>query len=136
MTLQVSSAEPPSEVLQHRDASDRSGDLIITLRLRRDYFEFFSVLFAAYCQTAYGKGRERHQGEKPILWDAQPLMTELTSQRSPDFAIGQARKKLLESRRLEPAAAFAERLGAIVYATAAAVFARRQVPVTAEEPEQ
>jgi hypothetical protein len=75
------------------------------------------ALDAALLQAAAGKGAERHADGQPF--ERQPMSAELQAQGHPGFAIGQARKKLLESLRLPPERAAAECLGAIVYAAAA-----------------
>lgn len=73
----------------------------------------------AFEQTAFGKGRVRH-AQEGVAWQDQPICKELKEQDSAGFAIGQARKKLLESLRLPYDAAYGECLGAIGYAAAAA----------------
>ena len=100
--------------------------------VRRDYAEFLGVLLDAYRQTAETKGAERH-GSVTTRFDNQPISTELRYQGHPGFAIGQARKKLLESLRLPPARAYEEILGAIVYAVAAALWFKQRAD---EEPPQ
>lgn len=90
-----------------------------------DYKQFVSVLAEAYKQTSAGKGRERHGRSLP--WREQPMMTEMRQMQSPIGQLFQARKKLLESIKLaelDPKRAYAEVLGAIVYAAAAAQFYR------------
>ena len=81
------------------------------------YEALAAALDAALVQAAAGKGAERHADGQPF--ERQPLCAELLAQGHPGFAIGQARKKLLESLRLPPERAAAELLGAIVYAAAA-----------------
>jgi hypothetical protein len=93
--------------------------------VKGDYREFVSVLADAYKQTASGKGRERHG--RALAWREQPMMTELRQMQSPIGQLFQARKKLLESIKLaeaDPKRAYAEVLGAIVYAAAAGQFYR------------
>ena len=90
-----------------------------------DYRHFVLVLADAYKQTATGKGRERHGRSLP--WRDQPMMTELRQMQTPAGQLFQARKKLLESMKLaesDSKRAYAEVLGAIVYAAAAAQFYR------------
>jgi hypothetical protein len=110
----------PTDVVAERTVSEiPAGYREVRFLVRQDYLDFFSVLFRAYEQTAIGKGADRHGGSIP--WDEQPLRTELQLQDHPGFAIGQARKKLLESlrlSRLSPTSAKREVLGAIVYAVA------------------
>lgn len=75
------------------------------------------ALAAALERAAVGKGAERHGDGRP--WHEQPIVAELAAMNSPAFALGQARKKLLESLRLDPEAAAKECSDAIVYAAAA-----------------
>lgn len=98
---------------------------VFTENVKKSYADFVKVLFEAYKQTASGKGNERHGKDTP--WREQPMMTELRQMKSPVGPIFQARKKLLESLTLaeqDPKRAYAEVLGAIVYAAAAAQFFR------------
>ncbi len=85
--------------------------------IRADYVDFVRVLRLAYEQTAKGKGHERHGGGLPFA--RQMVMTEIEQTETIAFAIGQARKKLLESLRLPPERQRAELIGAIVYTVAA-----------------
>lgn len=83
------------------------------------YEKLASVFQDAYQQAALGKGKERHA-------DATPFEEQSTQQimrllQTSDGAIHQAIKKLVEARRLPPAHARAERLGAIVYIASAII---------------
>lgn len=84
------------------------------------YHALERVLRAAYDQSAYGKGKERHANEK--AFDRQPIM-EIGRMVGPGFATGQVMKKVQEAsgmiQRAELDRAQAELLGAIVYAAAA-----------------
>jgi len=81
-------------------------------------------LQAAFDQSAYGKGKERHANAKPF--DRQPIM-ELARMYGTGFTAGQAAKKAQEAlgmlKRGENNKAIHELHGAIVYlaATAAAI---------------
>jgi len=95
------------------------------------YGPFVTVLMDALKQTASGKGENRHGHGLPFC--DQQITTESLQQGHPGFVVGQARKKLLESLRLEPKAAYKEVLGAIVYAVAAGLFYCSQEEVGEEE---
>lgn len=72
-------------------------------------------------QSGSGKGRERHASGEP--WHEQPIIEIQRWLGTPDFALGQALKKIHESKRLPTASARkAERLGAIVYLAASIYF--------------
>lgn len=80
------------------------------------------VLDMAYDQAINGKGKERHGNGKPF--EEQPWR-DICSLTSEDFMLGQAMKKLNESRRLPHEAAVKEQLGAIVF-TAMCVITRME----------
>lgn len=84
----------------------------------RLYASLRRVLDLAFAQAAEGKGKERHASEG-TTFEAQPMVTEGLEVGSNHFAIGQARKKLRESTRLEKDATLREILGAINYAVGA-----------------
>lgn len=92
------------------------------MKLVPGYRRLKSVLDAAYEQSAYGKGKERHANDRPF--DKQPIM-EITEHVGPGFPLGQATKKITEAagmlRRNEQTAARTELLGAIVYLCAALI---------------
>ncbi len=86
------------------------------------YTSLARVLEQALDQAQHGKGRERHASGEPF--DQQPIMT-IGAMVGSGYQLGQAIKKLHESQRLDPAAAKAERLGAINY-IAASILALEQ----------
>lgn len=91
------------------------------------YKPLSDVLDAAYEQSAYGKGRERHANEQPFL--AQPIM-KITGSVGTGFPLGQAAKKIDEAagmlKRDQNGAAISELLGAIVYLCAAIIHIRKE----------
>ena len=85
------------------------------------YDELWVQLYAAYQQSAEGKGKERHANNLP--WVEQPIFL-VAQQHGIGFLTGQAAKKLGEAvmmiERGEYEKAHQELLGAIVYTAAAA----------------
>lgn len=78
------------------------------------------ALGEAVAQASHGKGAERHAGSGEKFSDQ--LIMSIPKRLGPGgecFCLGQALKKICESRRLEPAHARAEILGAINYLAAA-----------------
>jgi len=90
------------------------------LTVRPEYSELARVLDDAIAQAQDGKGRERHAGAGEAFEDQQIVQLGEWMD-STAFAIGQACKKAIESLRLPPDRARAERLGAINYLAAAVV---------------
>lgn len=90
-----------------------------TLAERRDgYDSLRRVLKEAVEQTSKGKGLERH-ATKGEAFEDQQIVQDGVWMGNTGFQVGQARKKLMESTRLDSEHAKTEILGAIVYAAAA-----------------
>lgn len=78
-----------------------------------------AILDEALEQAQAGKGKERHSAGEPF--HEQPITQISFLLGSSDFNLGQAVKKLRESKRLPPARRRAERLGAINYIVASII---------------
>ena len=92
----------------------------MTIDIPEGYEVLGLALGEAVAQAACGKGAERH-AEKGERFSDQ-LIFEIPRRLGPGgecFCLGQALKKICESRRLAPAAARAELLGAVNYIVAA-----------------
>lgn len=89
----------------------------------KGYEELAQVLMEALCQAAYGKGKERHGSDNPILH--QPIITTPLTQGSPDGLTYQVSKKAIESGRLPAERGDAELMGAVNYAACAIIVRRR-----------
>jgi len=83
------------------------------------YDDLWQVLHEAMMQSATGKGLERH-GEVGVPFVNQPICT-ITRDVGLGFPLGQALKKVRESKRLSWPASLRELLGAIVYTAAAVI---------------
>ena len=83
------------------------------------YADLEAVLNKAYAQAAEGKGKERHAGDSKDFKDNP--MFKIIDMVGEGFALGQAIKKIEESRRLPIEMAVNERLGAIVYIAASII---------------
>ena len=92
----------------------------MTIDIPEGYESLGSVLAEAVEQASGGKGAERHAySSEPFSGQ---LIREIPFRLGPGgecFCLGQAVKKIYESRRLPPARARAELLGAVVYVAAA-----------------
>jgi len=96
-----------------------------------DYIVLQRVLQDAYLQASEGKGKERYANGRPF--DQQPIFN-ISRMVGDGFAIGQAIKKLDESRGMpNPGDAYRELLGAIVYSAAAAALQHERVIDQADE---
>ena len=96
-----------------------------------DYIVLQRVLQDAYLQASEGKGKERHANGRPF--DQQPIFN-ISRMVGDGFAIGQAIKKLDESRGMpNPGDAYRELLGAIVYSAAAAALQHERVVDQSDE---
>lgn len=84
------------------------------------YEQLAAVLDEALAQAQSGKGHTRHATGQPF--HEQPIIGICDLLGSADFALGQAIKKLQESKRLSNGHAKAERLGAINYIVAAILY--------------
>lgn len=92
----------------------------MTIEIPKGYETLGEALAAAVEQAAAGKGAGRHSYGGELFSDQ--LIFEIPRRLGPGgecFCLGQAAKKIYESRRLEPARARAELLGAINYLAAA-----------------
>ena len=115
----------------------------MTIDIPEGYESLGFALGEAVAQAARGKGADRH-AEKGEQFSDQLIMS--IPKRLGDggecFCLGQAAKKLFESRRLAPAPARAELLGAINYLAAAwcllggaeGVFRERSEPDVSDAP--
>ena len=91
------------------------------------YESLREVLDAAYAQSAYGKGRERHANDRPF--DKQPVleMARMVGVGGPVFqAMKKAQEAVGMANRGEIDKAIHELLGTIVYAAAAVVLLKEQ----------
>ena len=92
----------------------------MTIEIPKGYEALGEALAAAVEQAAAGKGAGRHSYDGELFSDQ--LIFEIPRRLGEGgecFCLGQAVKKIYESRRLEPAHARAELLGAINYLAAA-----------------
>jgi hypothetical protein len=87
------------------------------------YEPLAEVLDQALWQAQYGKGKDRHASGEPFV--DQQIVKICEDLGSPQFAIGQARKKSRESLRLDHGHARRELLGAINYLAAAVIVLER-----------
>jgi hypothetical protein len=84
------------------------------------YASLSAVLIRALDQAAHGKGMERHASPDEQFED-QPIIEIGRRLGSADFQLGQAVKKIYESKRRPTPRAVEELLGAIVYISAAII---------------
>lgn len=90
------------------------------------YEPVFEALRDAMQRCSNGKGNERHAPEgEPFV--RQSMLTDARLMNSPDGMVFQIRKKALESRSLDPAAARMEALDIIVYAAGLAYWYSQMV---------
>jgi len=87
---------------------------------RNQYKSLKDVLHLAYLQASEGKGKERHASGEPF--EDQPICT-IARKVGIGFCLGQALKKIEESRRLSqyPGREIGELLGAINYIAGAII---------------
>lgn len=94
-------------------------------RVRQQYKSLSDVLVSAYDQASGGKGKERHANNNPF--EDQPICEICRTQKSIDFATGQAIKKCYEVTNLPTTEAkVRELLGAINYIAAAIIVLREE----------
>ena len=115
----------------------------MTIDIPEGYESLGFALGEAVAQAARGKGADRH-AEKGEQFADQLIMSipKRLGEGGECFCLGQAAKKLFESRRLAPAPARAELLGAINYIAAAwcllggveGVFRERSEPDVSDAP--
>lgn len=84
-----------------------------------NYDALMSVLMDAFSQATEGKGAERHAAG--MNFEDQDMM-KIMNEYGPDFAFGQALKKIREGRRLGTKRLRHELIGAIVYLAGAVVW--------------
>lgn len=91
-----------------------------TVELNPKYDSLYKVLLSAYNQASNGKGKERHQLNNEECFENQKIC-EIARRLSTDYNLGQAVKKIYESKRLEGDRGIAELYGAINYIAAAII---------------
>ena len=91
-----------------------------TIELNPKYDSLYKVLLAAYNQASNGKGKERHQLNDEEPFEDQKIC-EIARRLSIDYNLGQAVKKIYESKRLTDGRDIAELYGAINYIAAAII---------------
>ena len=90
------------------------------VELNPKYDSLYKVLLAAYNQASNGKGKERHQLNDDEPFENQKIC-EIARRLSVDYNLGQAVKKIYESKRLADGRDIAELYGAINYIAAAII---------------
>ena len=96
-----------------------------TIELNPKYDSLYKVLLSAYNQASNGKGKERHQLNDDEPFENQKIC-EIARRLSVDYNLGQAVKKIYESKRLADQRDIAELYGAINY-IAAAIIVKQEV---------
>ncbi len=115
-----------AEVVKGRDNKDeeiRALSLELQkykVELNPKYNSLYKVLLSAYNQAANGKGKERHQLNDDEPFENQKIC-EIARRLSVDYNLGQAVKKIYESKRLTDGRDIAELYGAINYIAAAII---------------
>ena len=84
--------------------------------LNPNYNRLYKILMLALEQSSGGKGKERHANNEPF--EEQKICEISRRLGSNDYNLGQAVKKIYESKRLPKERAIAELLGAIYYIAA------------------
>ena len=92
----------------------------LNIELNPKYDSLYKVLLAAYNQASNGKGKERHQLNDDEPFENQKIC-EIARRLSVDYNLGQAVKKIYESKRLADERDIAELYGAINYIAAAII---------------
>ena len=90
------------------------------VELNPKYDSLYKVLLSAYNQASNGKGKERHQLNDDEPFENQKIC-EIARRLSIDYNLGQAVKKIYESKRLTDGRDIAELYGAINYIAAAII---------------
>jgi len=88
------------------------------IELNPKYDSLYKVLLAAHNQAGNGKGKERHQLNDEEPFENQKICEISRRLGSNDYNLGQAVKKIYESKRLPKDRAISELLGAINYIAA------------------
>ena len=96
------------------------ADNVNTVELNPKYDSLYKVLLSAYNQASNGKGKERHQLNDDEPFENQKIC-EIARRLSIDYNLGQAVKKIYESKRLTDERDIAELYGAINYIAAAII---------------
>lgn len=110
-----------NSVLDDRQKLERLfSDNANTVELNPKYDSLYKVLLSAYNQASNGKGKERHQLNNEECFENQKIC-EIARRLSTDYNLGQAVKKIYESKRLEGDRGIAELYGAINYIAAAII---------------
>ena len=91
-----------------------------SIDLNPKYDSLYKVLLSAYNQASNGKGKERHQLNDDEPFENQKIC-EIARRLSIDYNLGQAVKKIYESKRLTDGRDIAELYGAINYIAAAII---------------
>ena len=92
----------------------------LDIELNPKYDSLYKVLLSAYNQASNGKGKERHQLNDEEPFENQKIC-EIARRLSIDYNLGQAVKKIYESKRLTDGRDIAELYGAINYIAAAII---------------
>ena len=92
----------------------------LDIALNPKYDSLYKVLLSAYNQASNGKGKERHQLNNDEPFENQKIC-EIARRLSIDYNLGQAVKKIYESKRLTDERDIAELYGAINYIAAAII---------------
>ena len=92
----------------------------LDITLNPKYDSLYKVLLSAYNQASNGKGKERHQLNDDEPFEKQKIC-EIARRLSTDYNLGQAVKKIYESKRLTDGRDIAELYGAINYIAAAII---------------
>lgn len=96
------------------------ADNVNTVELNPKYDRLYKVLLSAYNQASNGKGKERHQLNDDEPFENQKIC-EIARRLSVDYNLGQAVKKIYESKKLTNERDIAELYGAINYIAAAII---------------
>lgn len=96
------------------------SDNVNAVELNPKYDSLYKVLLSAYNQASNGKGKERHQLNDDEPFENQKIC-EIARRLSIDYNLGQAVKKIYESKRLTDERDIAELYGAINYIAAAII---------------
>ena len=112
-----------------RDAVPAPGDSYL---VPAGYEGLFNVFVHAVDQAANGKGKARHATDEPFERQPSVLIAGLLSM---DYPLGQAMKKIHESKRLADRAALNELLGALVYTAIPCMLIMERLWERAGQPE-
>ena len=102
------------------------SDNVNAVELNPKYDSLYKVLLSAYNQASNGKGKERHQLNDDEPFENQKIC-EIARRLSVDYNLGQAVKKIYESKRLTDERDIAELYGAINYIAAAIIVKQDEI---------